>query len=163
MQLGRVLFGILVLSVLPGAAAQIDRTCPSGTYYGLDNQQNPACRDLETNQIVDAQTGLMYDSHTSELILDDLDDIHYVIVILFVIGIITVAVKRFRKSHKRRRGWTMAEKTRIRRKQNGRCAMCSKYPPRWEYDHKDNNRHNNNLSNCQGLCPNCHAQKTYDN
>jgi 5-methylcytosine-specific restriction endonuclease McrA len=30
----------------------------------------------------------------------------------------------------------------------------------WDYDHIDGNRSNNDPSNCQALCPNCHAKKT---
>jgi 5-methylcytosine-specific restriction endonuclease McrA len=30
----------------------------------------------------------------------------------------------------------------------------------WDYDHIDGNRSNNKISNCQALCPNCHAKKT---
>lgn len=44
------------------------RTCPLGTYHGKDNQGNFACRDIETNNIVDAKTGLMYDPHTGKLV-----------------------------------------------------------------------------------------------
>ena len=61
-----------------------------------------------------------------------------------------------------RKGWTEPEKEQVRIKQDGRCAMCQKPPPRWEYDHIDGNRENNSLSNCQGLCPNCHSVKTHE-
>jgi hypothetical protein len=30
----------------------------------------------------------------------------------------------------------------------------------WDYDHKDGNRGNNKASNCQVLCPTCHAKKS---
>ena len=30
----------------------------------------------------------------------------------------------------------------------------------WDYDHKNGDRSNNKLINCQALCPNCHAKKT---
>lgn len=61
-----------------------------------------------------------------------------------------------------RRGWTENEKELVRIRQNGLCMMCNKPPPRWEYHHKDGNRSNNVLSNCEGLCPNCHSVKTHD-
>ena len=45
--------------------------------------------------------------------------------------------------------------------QDGKCNMCnislSKYVI--EYDHIDNDRTNNQLSNCQALCINCHSKK----
>ena len=30
----------------------------------------------------------------------------------------------------------------------------------YDFDHKDNDRSNNSYSNCQALCPICHAIKT---
>jgi 5-methylcytosine-specific restriction endonuclease McrA len=30
----------------------------------------------------------------------------------------------------------------------------------WNYDHKNGDRSNNKITNCQALCPNCHAKKT---
>ncbi|MEK6946344.1 MAG: tetratricopeptide repeat protein [Nanoarchaeota archaeon] len=59
-----------------------------------------------------------------------------------------------------RKGWTESEKEQVRISQDGKCAICQKPPPRWEYDHIDGNRSNDILSNCQGLCPNCHSVKT---
>ena len=45
--------------------------------------------------------------------------------------------------------------------QDGKCNMCnislSKYVI--EYDHIDNDKTNNQLSNCQALCINCHSKK----
>ena len=61
-----------------------------------------------------------------------------------------------------RKGWKENEKEKVRIRQDGKCAMCQKHPPRWEYDHIDGNRENNDLSNCQGLCPNCHSVKTHE-
>ena len=49
--------------------------------------------------------------------------------------------------------------------QDGKCNMCnislSKYVI--EYDHIDNDRTNNQLSNCQALCINCHSKKIRPN
>lgn len=61
-----------------------------------------------------------------------------------------------------RKGWTESEKEQVRINQDGQCAICQKPPPRWEYDHIDGNRNNAGVSNCQGLCPNCHSVKTHD-
>jgi len=61
-----------------------------------------------------------------------------------------------------RRGWTVVEKEIVRNRQGGKCNICRKIPPRWRYDHKDGDRSNNSLRNCQGLCPNCDDVKTYD-
>ena len=61
-----------------------------------------------------------------------------------------------------RKGWSESEKEQIRIDQDGKCALCQKPPPRWEYDHIDGNRSNDSVSNCQGLCPNCHSIKTHE-
>jgi len=49
--------------------SNVERTCPVGTYQGRDNQGNFACRDIDTNQIVDPNTGIMTDSQIFFLIL----------------------------------------------------------------------------------------------
>jgi hypothetical protein len=61
-----------------------------------------------------------------------------------------------------RRGWDETEKEEVRSRQDGRCNKCGRHPPRWEYHHRDGNRSNDNLRNCEGLCPNCHSVKTHD-
>jgi len=48
--------------------------------------------------------------------------------------------------------------------QKYRCANCNTkiYHPLIHFDHINGNRSNNNISNCQALCPNCHVLKTDD-
>jgi hypothetical protein len=48
--------------------------------------------------------------------------------------------------------------------QKYKCANCnmSIIPPLVHYDHIDGNHSNNDFSNCQALCPNCHSLKTDD-
>jgi len=48
-------------------------------------------------------------------------------------------------------------------KQDYRCNMCKKKLDVINFDHIDGNRFNNSISNCQALCPNCHAKKTRQN
>ena len=83
---------------------------------------------------------------------------------LLLIGII-VYYKYFKKKRGSkgvvRRGWSEIEKEEVRERQGGSCNKCGKSPPRWEYHHKDGNRSNNSMSNCEGLCPNCHSVKTH--
>jgi len=45
-------------------------------------------------------------------------------------------------------------------KQNFRCASCKNRLESPDFDHIDGNSSNNDISNCQALCPNCHAKKT---
>lgn len=71
-------------------------------------------------------------------------------------------VAEIERKNKVRNGWSESEKEQVRISQDGKCAKCQKPPPRWEYDHIDGNRSNDIVSNCQGLCPNCHSVKTHD-
>ena len=49
--------------------------------------------------------------------------------------------------------------------QDGKCNMCNMSLSKYviEYDHIDNDRTNNQLSNCQALCINCHSKKIRTN
>ena len=49
--------------------------------------------------------------------------------------------------------------------QDGKCNMCNMSLSNYviEYDHIDNDRTNNQLSNCQALCINCHSKKIRTN
>jgi len=78
--------------------------------------------------------------------------------------VIPFAFKKFLRirKHPPRKGWTIQEKEIVRNRQHGECNKCHEIPPRWDYHHRDGNRSNNRLSNCEGLCPNCHSVKTYD-
>ena len=40
------------------------------------------------------------------------------------------------------------------------CRECYTHLDVAEFDHIDGDRSNNDYSNCQALCPNCHARKT---
>ena len=44
--------------------------------------------------------------------------------------------------------------------QKNKCKKCGKKSAVWDFDHKDGKKSNNDVSNCQALCPNCHAKKT---
>ena len=49
--------------------------------------------------------------------------------------------------------------------QDDKCNMCNISLNKYviEYDHIDNDKTNNQLSNCQALCINCHSKKTRTN
>ena len=49
--------------------------------------------------------------------------------------------------------------------QDGKCNMCNMSLSNYviEYDHIDNDKTNNQLSNCQALCINCHSKKIRPN
>ena len=86
-----------------------------------------------------------------------------ILIFIIIAAIIAGLAKRGSKPEEViRKGWTEVEREQVRINQDGKCARCQRPPPRWEYDHIDGNSNNNSLSNCQGLCPNCHSVKTYE-
>jgi len=115
--------------------------CPEGTYHGLDNQGNDACRDILTNQIVDPEIriitdsgnemiidsgnemitdsgrGRITDSGIGEIILND-DQTDYIkIGILGLIGIIAAVIgvsrKKIVSGIAQRRGWSMIQNQQV--------------------------------------------------
>ena len=85
-----------------------------------------------------------------------------IIVMVAVVLILTFKKygSKIRLRKRPRRGWTEIQKKEVRDGQGGVCNTCGEVPPIWRYDHVDGNRSNNSMSNCQGLCPNCHDVKT---
>ena len=159
--------------------------CPKGTYYGLDNQGMQACRDIQTNQIVEPDTlkiidseeisdsdgkrmtgsdiKIRTDSALPKIILNDEQTSYVGFGILGLIGIIggIVGVSRTKIGSAifQKRGWSSDEKEQVRARQYDRCNMCFREPKRWAYDHFDGDKRNNDISNCQGLCPKCKSEK----
>jgi hypothetical protein len=88
------------------------------------------------------------------------------VILLFIIGGIIFLIliyKEFTKrygKHKERRYFPADVKEDTKRKQHHKCAICKRGTGIWDFDHKDGNRYNNRPSNCQALCPTCHAKKT---
>ena len=66
--------------------------------------------------------------------------------------------KKERKPGKRKRFFKKTRDLTLFR-QNHHCADCGGYLLYPEFDHIGD-RSDNNPSNCQALCPNCHARKT---
>jgi hypothetical protein len=61
---------------------------------------------------------------------------------------------------KKRRSFTAQTRRHVLRIQNFKCGICKRNVGIWDYHHKDGNRANNNTSNCQALCPTCHAKRS---
>jgi hypothetical protein len=159
-------FVFLLFFIPTFTLAQDSLDCTPDTYHGLDNQGNPACRDIATNQLVDPTTGLVMNSQTGEPILEQ-DQLLYIgagiVLLIALIGIVKGRSKSKPEPKKIvRHGWTEVQKEKVRYRQDGKCSSCKRPPPRWEYDHIDGNKSNNDLDNCQGLCPNCHSVKTHE-
>ena len=85
--------------------------------------------------------------------------------IIFNISVVLVAAIWWKLKHrggKYRLSRYFAESIRKEtvRDQNYKYAFCRRSAGPWDYDHIDGNRSHNDYSNCQALCPNCHAEKT---
>ena len=59
-----------------------------------------------------------------------------------------------------RKAFSKATKKLVLISQDCKCASCKKTLEIVDFDHIDRNSSNNLASNCQALCPNCHAKKT---
>jgi len=79
-----------------------------------------------------------------------------------ILEMILVITKQVNYSPKMgiRRKFTKIVKQKTLARQAYRCKLCGKFLSIINFDHIDGNRSNNHISNCQALCPNCHAIKT---
>jgi hypothetical protein len=85
----------------------------------------------------------------------------FILLIAFA-AVIGIVIKKLTRK-KERRGFHDIVKERILKKQNHRCAHCKRLLNVVDWDHKNGKRYDNSESNCQALCPNCHAIKTRSN
>ena len=90
-----------------------------------------------------------------------INQICFIIMILWSIsGILVLIKKRKKPKYTERKGFPEYLKEEILQKQKYKCAYCKSYLKVREFDHKDGDRSNNDISNCQALCPTCHSLKT---
>ena len=82
------------------------------------------------------------------------------VLFLVLIGLLILLIRTLRQRTKRRRSFSTQTKKLIQRNQNFKCLKCRMNAGIWDFDHKDGNRANNKASNCQALCPTCHAKKS---
>jgi hypothetical protein len=82
-------------------------------------------------------------------------------IILSSVALWELAKRRRRKQQalkkRKRQYFTELTKKQVLHNQHYSCAICKKRSKVWDYDHIDEDRSNNDLNNCQALCPNCHA------
>jgi len=78
----------------------------------------------------------------------------------FAAGIFLAAEKSEKVKSGKRMQFSQKTKLLVLKAQNYRCKLCKAKLGEADFDHIDENRANNSLSNCQALCPNCHATKT---
>jgi len=63
------------------------------------------------------------------------------------------------KSGKRKQ-FSQSTRKAVLNHQKNKCKSCHKKSDHFDFDHIDGNKFNNDITNCQALCPNCHAKKT---
>jgi hypothetical protein len=116
-------------------------------------QQQPAYSQENTSQTINNNNNKNNKNENSVILLFIIGGI------IFLILIYKEFTKRYGK-HKERRYFPADVKEDTKRKQHHKCAICKRGTSIWDFDHKDGNRYNNRPSNCQALCPTCHAKKT---
>ena len=86
----------------------------------------------------------------------------YIVVGIIIAIIIIAAIAKSKGSITvgERRGFSTLVKEQVLKRQGHRCNNCNRLLNIVDYDHIDGNRSNNDISNCQALCPNCHAEKS---
>jgi len=83
--------------------------------------------------------------------------------LFFILFLIIIGAITWRLTHCRtieRRYFSTEVKRQVLKDQNYKCVICKRNIGVWDYDHENGDRSNNKKSNCQALCPNCHAKKT---
>ena len=126
--------------------------CPSGYIQKAISGGGIVCVNEITGQQLGGSTGLTND----QIIWGS-------VIISFIIIIYAVLKKKSSSSVLEllpRMGWTSSQHREVLARQDGKCAKCGEYSTTFQYDHMDNNRNNNDLDNCQALCPNCHDVKS---
>ena len=106
------------------------------------------------NSLVLAQSGIPIETEP-----DNSSDYSAFAVFIFIV-IIVAAIWKLTHRTKKRRYFPADVKREVLKDQNYKCAICKRSAGVWDYDHINGNRSNNDIFNCQALCPNCHAKKT---
>ena len=81
-----------------------------------------------------------------------------------LVGVFNQVAKAYNEAEKKkkpgkRKNFSKKTKQLVLIRQNYRCANCLRTSKLWDYHHKTS-RSENNISNCEALCPTCHARKT---
>jgi len=83
-----------------------------------------------------------------------------IVAFIVIASVIVASRKKTPYKDLPRRGFSDSIKEAILRKQNHRCADCNRVLDVVDFDHIDGDKTNNDISNCQALCLNCHGKKS---
>ena len=135
------------------------RLCPIGSHISTDQFGTQICVDSKTNQFVSYPNTGQSDFDDNGVIIGI---VAFIIIIVIIVGIVKSRGKSTSSQQqyvpRQEFSWTTKEMVKV--KQGGRCAKCGKFPTHWEFHHKAG-RDNNDISNCMGLCHDCHDDVTY--
>lgn len=135
----------------PGAS------CPHGHSVNFCEGWNAGSSTMINNGVQNVKE----DNTLSTLIKTSDQSVTLLVVILFLLAVGFIALRLRKKGKpKERKGFSQNIKENVLRKQDHKCAHCKKLLNVVDWDHKNGNRSDNRESNCQALCPNCHAIKT---
>ena len=85
----------------------------------------------------------------------------FLLLTITITGITMKSLKRIETMRpKERKGFTQLIKYKVLKRQDNKCAHCRKILTVVDFHHKNGDRSDNKQSNCQALCPNCHAIET---
>jgi len=128
--------------------------CPSGYVTKALSGGGLICVNKITGQKLDNSTMINLDNTVGYIIIG------VIIVIIVIVGIAKASSKESKPDALPRRGWTDSQHKQVLDKQDGKCAICGEHSGTFQFDHKDDNHNNDDLDNCQALCPNCHDRKS---
>jgi len=76
------------------------------------------------------------------------------------IKLVEATEKKSKPKSAKRKQFSKNTKLLVLISQGNRCKSCGQNLDEINFDHIDGNSSNNYITNCQALCPNCHAKKT---
>src|SRR5688500_9960232 len=137
-----IVYLLIIISFVQSSTAQRDDDNDDSGWWDARDYYNQFDRSTDYN----------YDSLFSIF--------KFFIIPIIVVIIIWQVIRKVIHHTKDRRYFSSEVKREVLQNQNYKCAICKRSTGVWDYDHKNGDRSNNKLSNCQALCPNCHAKKT---
>lgn len=143
------------------SAQESQRVCPFGSHIGKDNFGNQVCLDSKTNEFVSyPNTGQDFGDIDNNSVIAGI--VIFIVILAIIVGVAKSRGKStsLEQQYVPRRNFSWATKEMVKIKQGGRCANCGKFPTHWEFHHVGS-RDNNDISNCKGLCHDCHDDVTY--
>jgi len=131
--------------------------CPSGYIERAVSGGGIICVNEVTGQEFDDSVMIDFDNTIGYIIIG------VIIGVIIIIGIAKTVSKESETDLLVRRGWTDSQHKQVLDRQDGKCAICGEHSGTFQFDHIDDDHSNNDLDNCQALCPNCHDRKSRPN